>query len=154
MTKLVRCAIIISMENKKIIGATEYVYIGNNKNPIPARIDTGAKSTAVWATIIKKPKHKQDILKFKLFRRDASFYDDELYETTNFTKVLITSSNGTAETRYRVHLPIEIRGERFDTTVNLADRGSNTYPVLIGRRELIGRFLVDPSIDKINLGAK
>lgn len=149
LTKSALRAIIIRMNNKKIIGATEYVCIGDNKNPVPARIDTGAKTTAIWADIIQTPKTAEDTLKYTLFNNENT-----VYETNDFKIVTVTSSNGTSEERYQVQMMMEIAGERFKTSVNLSDRGNNTYPVLVGRRCLAGRFLINPAIDNISLGAK
>ena len=53
------------MKEKAIIGSTEFVNFGERAQKIPAKIDTGADSSAVWASDIHID--KDGALKFSLF---------------------------------------------------------------------------------------
>ena len=48
----------------KVIGSTEFIDVAGIKN-VPAKIDTGADSSAIWASNIEM--QKNGILKFSLF---------------------------------------------------------------------------------------
>ena len=129
-------------ENKKdleIIGKTTHVEIGDII--APAKIDTGANSTSIWASDIKIT--KSGTLKFKLFAPKSKFYTGETIETKNYTATIVTSSNGQDQIRYRVQIPIKIGTRKIKANVTLADRSNNQFPILIGRKTLSGRFLVD-----------
>ena len=54
--------------------------------------------------------------------------------------------------RYRTHFSIVIAGKRMKVLMNLANRSHNEFPVLIGRRTLNGKFVVD--VRKIPLSFK
>ena len=124
-----------------IIGAsTELQFLGLNDSVIPARVDTGARTSAVWASDIKLDGDK---LTFYLFDKSSPYYDGELVTTTNFTTRRIKSTIGHAERRYVVKLPININGRKIRASFTLANREKQEYPVLVGRNVLSGKFVVD-----------
>ena len=45
--------------------------------------------------------------------------------------------------KYRTKLSIRIKGRRIKVGFGLSDRSTHNYPVLIGRKTLHGKFLVD-----------
>ena len=53
------------------------------------------------------------------------------------------SSLGDKQIRYRVKLPLEVKGEKLETAFTLANRARNNFPILIGRRTLKDNFVVD-----------
>ena len=123
-----------------IIGSTEYVEVSGIKN-IPAKIDTGADTSSIWASNIDM---KEDgTLTFSLFAENCPFYTGEILETKDCMIKVVRSSNGEQQVRYRVKLPIVIGGKSFKTTFTLADRSRNKFPILIGRHTLSSNFLVD-----------
>ncbi len=56
----------------------------------------------------------------------------------------VKSSNGHSELRPVVRTPIVLGSRRFDIDLTLADRDAMGYRMLIGRRAMRRRFLVDP----------
>lgn len=123
-----------------IVGSTEFVEIAGIKN-IPAKIDTGADSSAIWASDINMD--KDGTLVFSLFDEKSPFYTGDRLKTTDYKVKNIRSSNGNEQIRYRVMLPIKLNNKTFTTAFTLANRSKNHFPVLIGRRILEGNFLVD-----------
>ncbi len=130
--------------NLPIIGATEYVTIGKYQK-IPAKIDTGAESSAIWASKIFV--EEDGTLKFALFGKSSPLYTGRLFHRAPGTYKVgyVRSSNGQEQVRYRVYLPIEIGGKKIRILVSLADRAKNAFPMLVGRRTIAGKFLVDTS---------
>ena len=128
--------------NLSIIGSTEYVEIAGIKN-IPAKVDTGADSSAIWASSINM--QEDGALTFCLFGQKSPLYTGERLKTTDYTARVIRSSHGDEQIRYRVSLPVTISGQTFKTTFTLANRSRNNFPVLIGRRTIEGKYLVDVS---------
>lgn len=125
----------------KIIGRSELVAFPDlQSKPIPARIDTGAKTSALWASEITKDGKE---LSFVLFDKTSPFYTGERISVQYFEKRLVASSNGAVQQRYAVRLLVKIKGKKIRGHFTLADRSAQAYPVLIGRNILRGKFLVD-----------
>jgi len=126
----------------EIIGSTELVSVENFSN-IPAKIDTGADSSAIWASNLSVD--KKGVLSFSLFGEGSKFYTGEKIERTDFRVLVVRSSNGDEEIRYRTELSLELGRKNIKAMFTLADRSKNHFPILIGRRTLKNKFLVDVS---------
>ena len=57
----------------------------------------------------------------------------------------IKSSNGKVQLRASVQVTVSFFGKKYKTIITLADRSDMKYPMLIGRKFLTNRFLVDVS---------
>lgn len=125
---------------KTMIGRAECVTFPKLKGEsLYARIDTGAKTSSVWATHIKETPSG---LLVRLASPEYRIHQHEqLFE--HYDRVCIASSMGQQETRYRVKMSIVIGGRRILASFTLADRSSQVYPILIGRSTLMGKFIVD-----------
>ena len=108
---------------------------------VPAKIDTGADSSAIWATNIQETADGH--LQFVAFGPGNHLYTGKVVETTTFRLVMIKNSFGVAEPRYKVRLLIHIGERKIRAWFTLADRAGMRYPVLLGRRLLKGKFVVD-----------
>ena len=137
---------------KDIIGINCNVSIGDH-DKIPAKVDTGADSSAIWASNLSFCKNYK-VLKFTLFNESSQFYTGKVFETTNFRVVIVKSSNGLSEMRFKVQLSIKINKRKIKAWFTLSNRENNRFPILIGRRALSGKFLVDPSINNLKQLAK
>ena len=98
-----------------------------------AKIDTGANYCALHATEIKPS------LKGVTFR----FQDSETLSADLIKKVRIASSNGETTARPLICIRIKIGNKLISALVTLIDRSSMKDKMLIGRRFLSGRFIVD-----------
>ena len=58
----------------------------------------------------------------------------------------VKSSNGKTEERIFVKTAIELAGKQYQAELSLTDRKDMKYPMLIGRKYLQGRFIVDVSL--------
>jgi hypothetical protein len=126
---------------KILIGRAEAITLpelGSVK--IPARVDTGANTSAIWASHIRE---QDGALQFTLFGEQSSLYSGLVHHTSEFDKVVIATSTGQEQERYKVRLLIKLRGKKIRCRFTLADRSMQTYPVLLGRNVLRGKFVVD-----------
>lgn len=128
--------------DKQIIGRNTFVSVLDYHN-IPAKIDTGADSSAIWVSNLEIT--PDNVLRFTLFAPSSPFYDGQFITTTDFKVVVTRSSHGDEKMFYRTRLPIVIDGIKINTLFTLADRRRNNFPILIGRRTISGKFLVDVS---------
>jgi len=111
---------------------------------IAAKIDTGARTSALHATNIQIV--ERDGVTVARFNIDLGHGNETaLCETPAVSRRRITSSNGQGEERLIVTTRIELGGRTFDAEFSLTDRSDMIHPVLIGRTALHERFLVDPA---------
>lgn len=128
-------------EIRKIIGRADRIdlpelgYLG-----VSARIDTGAKTSAMWASNVHEA---DDGLYFTLFGEGSPHYTGREHFAPHFARVVVASSIGHEQIRYKVVMLAKLRGKKVRASFTLADRSSQAYPVLIGRNILRGKFLVD-----------
>jgi hypothetical protein len=142
--------------HKVIIGRSEKVtFTDLGIENIPAKTDTGAYCSAIHASNIHLDKTKS-VLSFVLLGEHHLFSDKAVkVETTQFGRVKIVNSFGQTEERYEVKLRIKLGPKVFMAPFSLADRSTKIFPILLGRKSLNNRFVVDPAysaIDKRSFG--
>jgi hypothetical protein len=113
---------------------------------IHAKIDTGAFTCSLHC-------HKAEVIEGKL---EFILFDDEHPEFTgmkfvidNFEQRDIKNSFGEVERRFVIITSIMIFGEEIIAEFSLCNRGSLKFPILIGRKILRDRYLID--VKKKNL---
>jgi hypothetical protein len=128
-------------QSNKIIGRTAIIDVDSIEN-VPAKIDTGADSSSIWASDIKL--HNGE-LSFVLFGSNSPFYTGKRITKSagHYTFVKVASSSGVRQIRYVVVLPATINSESHKIRFTLSDRSTMLYPVLIGQHFLDNRFLID-----------
>lgn len=134
--------------NKRIIsiGRSEKISFPElNLRAIPARIDTGATISSIWASRIKVT---PEGLSFTLFDEGSEYFSGEVITVPMYSKRTVSSSMGHAQSRYQVQMLMTIHGRRIRAMMTLADRSTQTYPILIGRNVLRNKFIVDVATGK------
>ncbi|MCD6019132.1 MAG: ribosomal protein modification protein RimK [Bacteroidetes bacterium] len=122
----------------KLIGRREFVSFPIlNIHHVEAKIDTGAYTCAIHCkNIVLKTNLDKPILTFQLL-------DNTIYSFDEFTKKKIKNSFGEMEERYIIKTQIVIGKKKIKSSISLSDRENMRYPVLIGRKLLKGKFIVD-----------
>lgn len=122
----------------KLIGRREFVDFPHlSITHIEAKIDTGAYTSSIHCKHIEqKTIDEKDVLLFKLM-------DDTIHSVEHFSRKNIKNSFGEKEERYIIKTLIKIGKKTILTTISLSDRKNMRYQVLIGRRLLKGKFIVD-----------
>ena len=130
---------------------TTYGYIENatlvEKNlTLPAKLDTGARSSSLHAIDIKKEKRDG-----KTYIRFTVPYEGgkTTFVSEYFGKVNIKARTQEIEhiTRPVVWMKIKLGGQEQTIRVNLTNRANFIYPLLLGRQAIVAfNGLVDPSI--------
>lgn len=114
-----------------------------------AKIDTGAYRSSIHATDIRVIIRKGvEVLQFSVPEIAIKGRVDSMvqHETTHFQSVPVKKSALFIEKRYLIVTNLRIAGRSINTTFSLTNRGSMRFPILIGRRVLSGRFLVNSSL--------
>ena len=128
-------------KEKIIIGRETRVDFGKFAIGVPAKVDTGADGSAVWASDIRID--KAGCLRFKLFDESSPFYTGRVLKRTDYKVAHVKSASGDTTIKFQAYITVKIGGKRVRALFGLCDRSTHAYPVLIGRRTLHGRFLVD-----------
>lgn len=131
------------MKSIDIIGKAERIdLLDFSINDVPAKVDTGADTSSIWVSDVSE---KDDGLYFVLFGPESPHYTGKVQRFTkpDYTQTRVANSFGQKELRYKVKLRIQVRGRKIRASFTLSDRSQKTYPLLLGRRLLHGKFLVD-----------
>lgn len=135
----------MSSKELTVIGRAEQIELLDFEVPeVTAKVDTGADTSSIWASSIEE---KSDGLYFILFGPESPYYTGKLQRFTkpDYTLTRVANSFGQKELRYKVKLRMKMKGRAIRATFTLSDRSQKTYPILLGRRLLHGKFLVDVS---------
>jgi hypothetical protein len=129
--------------NLRTIGRKEIVDIPTLKLlGLTAKIDTGAYTSSIHCVSIEEvengisclfdnPKHLEVLDHCVLFK--------------DYKKKVVKSSNGHVEERYAIWTEILIGGETFPIELTLTSRIEMKSPLLLGRKFLKKKYLVDVS---------
>jgi hypothetical protein len=110
---------------------------------IYAKIDTGAYSNTLHCHDIHV---KENNLYFKVLDPSHPVFSRKEHCFSDFSQKKIKNSFGEVEKRYMIKTKIKIAGRVIKSIISLTDRATMRYPVLIGRRLLRNKFVVDVSL--------
>lgn len=111
---------------------------------LDAKIDTGAYTSSLHCHHIEvMGTGEEQTVRFNLLDPSHEAYNEKLFELPVYKSKKVKSSNGVAEERIIVKTELIIAGRKFMAELSLTDRSEMRHPLLIGRKLLKGRFLVD-----------
>jgi hypothetical protein len=136
---------------KVIIGRADMLeFVDSAMRDVPAKVDTGAYRSAVHADRIELSADGKKLSFRLLGGHPICAALATTVSTTEFKRVKVANSFGHEEERYEVKLRVKLGHKIFMATFSLADRSKKIYPILLGRKLLNGRFLIDSSESTIN----
>ena len=128
-------------KTRKVVGRVELISFPELElADVPARIDTGAKTSSIWASDVTM---KDGALSVVLFGEGSVFYTGAAVQFDHHDVTVVSTSTGETQQRYKIRLLVMIKGKKVRAWFTLADRSTQVYPVLIGRNVLLGKFIVD-----------
>lgn len=125
-----------------VIGWTEYVDLPDwNVNRVRAKVDTGARSSALHVENI-------ELLSGNRIRFDVVLHREKRDRRIHVKAPVarrsrVRSSNGQTETRYFVRTTLRLGPVEREVELSLVDRGRMIHRMLLGRTALSGPFLID-----------
>ncbi len=139
---------------KKLIGRKDILNFPRLKlEGIEVKIDTGAYSSSIHCRDIKLgQKNGKEVITYVLLDPTHPKYHGKKFTSSTFKEKYVKSSNGVSEKRFVITTDVIIYEEKYKIELSLTERGEMRFPILIGRKLLIGKFIVDPS--KTNLSFK
>ncbi|MCB0774255.1 MAG: ATP-dependent zinc protease [Flavobacteriales bacterium] len=123
------------------IGRTEYIALPKlGVDRVEAKVDTGAYRSALHyqKLMVRMDGPRPElVVTFAMGRKRIRLV------FRRFRLVTVKSSTGQRTLRYLVATPIKLNGHTVQTQFTLFDRSDMKHQVLLGRKFLRGRFLVD-----------
>ncbi|BAK74534.1 MAG: ATP-dependent zinc protease [Arcobacter sp.] len=133
------------MSQKKVIGRREIVDILDLELfDLDAKIDTGADSNSLHCDDIFIDNDNKFVY-FTLLDKVHPAYHGKKIKMPLYKIKKVKSSNGIIQLRATIQVSVSFFGKKYKTDISLTDRSDMKYPMLIGRKFLANRFLVDVS---------
>ncbi|MFK8059744.1 MAG: ATP-dependent zinc protease [Polaribacter sp.] len=117
---------------------------------IDIKIDSGAYTSSIHCTNIEEIEN--NYIKFKLLDSKHPLYNNKVFTFKDYTSKTVKSSNGIAEKRFMIQTEIVIFNETFPIYLTLSERSDMKFPILLGRKFLNKKFVIDTA--KKNLSHK
>lgn len=131
-----------------VVGRYEHVSIPKlGLDGLVAKVDTGAYSGALHCSRIVERQRKDGTRVLVVDVLDPSYgplFRPKL-RFSKYTRKKVRSSNGAIQMRYTVKLPFQLGPLLYRATITLANRSEMRAPILLGRKFLSRRFVVDVS---------
>jgi len=130
----------------KVVGRSDIVnFPAMGLVNVPVKVDTGAYTSSIHCSKIEiKDQALHCTFKIGRNKHSAIF--------TEFTTKKVKSSNGIAEERYLIKSNVKMSNRIYKIGLTLSKRTGMKYPVLLGRKFLNKKFIVD--VSKKNLSYK
>jgi hypothetical protein len=113
---------------------------------INAKVDTGAYTSAIHCDSIRAVrKGGVRYVRFRLLDPSHPAYDGKEMRKPLIGRRKITNSFGQSEFRYIIKTMIGIFGRDFEIELSLSDRSKMEHPILLGRKFIQDKFVVDVS---------
>lgn len=141
-------------KRKKVIGRTDCADFPLLKlKEVSIKLDTGAYTSSIHCDKIEEIKKKnKKAISFTLLDPYHEQYKNKPIESFEYEVKTVRNSFGQDEERYVINTEIVLFGQGFKIDLSLSDRSDMKYPILIGRKLLADRFVVD--VTKTNLSLK
>jgi hypothetical protein len=129
---------------KNIIGRKELITIIDLElYDLDAKVDTGADSNALHCDHIYID--DDEFVHFTLLDEVHPSYHGKRMKMPLYKVKKVKSSNGQIQHRPSIKVKVKIFDKEYKSVISLTDRSDMNYPMLIGRKFLSGKFLVDVS---------
>ncbi len=133
--------------DKKIIGRLEKISIIDLELfDLDAKVDTGADSSALHCDDIVV---EDGVVHFTLLDEVHEAYNNKRFSLPIYKTKKVKSSNGELQIRPSIKVEVEFFGNKYESVISLTDRKDMKFPMLIGRKFLKDKFLVDVALEYV-----
>lgn len=129
---------------KTIIGRFDKAdFPGLHLEDIAVKVDTGAYTSSIHCDHIVEEK---GVLKCTFLDEEHPNYNGRTFRFTDYDIVFVRSSNGVVQKRYQIQTTITLFGKTRKISLSLSARQEMRFPVLLGRRFITRKFIVDTEL--------
>ena len=142
----------MSKNSGPILGWREWIALPDLGLPaIKAKIDTGARTSALHAFLIEPyTESGTEMIRFLIhpLQRNQEFQVECHAPIHDYRE--ITDSGGHREMRYVIRSKITVADASWSIDLTLTNRDTMRFRMLLGRRAMENRFLVNPGTSYVN----
>lgn len=144
------------MKSPKTIGRIETVDFPDWQIfGIDAKVDTGAYTSSLHCSqIVLEERHGTPWVYFTMLDATHPNFRNSFLAAPVWKHKKVKNSSGRGESRVFVKTHIRLFDKIYTIELSLTDRSQMKFPVLLGRKILKGRFLVDVSQKYLSLSQK
>lgn len=122
---------------------------------IVVKIDSGAYTSSLHCHNIEKTViDGKEVVRCNLLDPGYDQYHNKEFVFPEFTIRNVKSSNGMVEQRFSVFTEITLFGQNMPIELTLTERADMKHPVLLGRKFLSRKFIIDTSRKNLSLRRK
>ncbi|MFC6857755.1 ATP-dependent zinc protease family protein [Zunongwangia atlantica] len=110
---------------------------------ISVKIDTGAYTSSIHCDEIVE---KDEVLYCKFLDEEHEQYNGKEFIFKDYDIIFVRSSNGMIQKRYQIDSKIKLFNKTYKISLSLSSRQEMRFPVLLGRKFLSNKFIVDPQL--------
>ena len=116
-------------------------------NQVQVKIDTGAYTSSIHCKSIEV---KDEKLYCIFLDEKHPEYSLETHCFEDYKTIRVKSSNGISQKRYEIKSKIKLFNKIYSISLSLSDRKDMRSPVLLGRKFLNPKFVVDPALTDLS----
>lgn len=118
---------------------------------IAIKIDTGAYTSSIHCDNIVEEK---GILRCTFLDEEHPLYNGREFRFSDYDIVFVKSSNGVVQKRYQIETRITLFGKTKKISLSLSARQEMRFPVLLGRKFITKKFIVDTEFFDLSFNQK
>lgn len=136
----------MSRRDKRTIGWREWVQLPDlGVVEVKAKVDTGADSSSLHAFNLERfDREGVPYVRFRVHPRRRSAKSVVECEAELIGEKKVRNPGGRIESRPVIRTRVVVAGEEIEALVNLTSRDEMGFRMLLGRRTIRNRFVVDP----------
>ena len=138
--------------DKMIIGRREVANLPEfGLEHVAVKVDSGAYTSSIHVSHCKQIQtEKGTVLEVVFLDNAHASYIDEKHYFEKFRIKKVKSSTGQEQMRYFIKCKIELLGRKIVTEFSLTERKGMRFPILLGRKLLNKRFIIDTSLVNVS----
>ncbi|MFQ3181585.1 MAG: hypothetical protein ACI9Z4_001183 [Polaribacter sp.] len=118
---------------------------------IDLKIDSGAYTSSIHCSNINKiTLNGVSLIQFTLLDPEHPFYNNKEFTFKNYASKIVKSSNGVSEMRFMILTEIFIFNKTFPIYLTLSERKDMKFPILLGRKFLNKKFVIDTTMKNLS----
>lgn len=141
-------------KNKILIGRSDKADFPEIElEDIDIKIDSGAYTSSIHCHEVKEvTEGNSTLLKLNFLDNSHPQYNKKDFIFDEYSSKIVKSSNGISEKRFLIHTKIILFNIEFPIYLTITERSDMKFPVLLGRKFLNKKFVIDTA--KKNLSYK